>query len=128
VTENPQVSGAANLRVQALVGSTQNLQAHEVSPTLTTTGVTTTPGDIGTTTDGTIASTSSKDLKEVDAVAVYFDSAGAILGGDFTFVNFIPANGTTSFQIQGSSQNGIPGLANTVVYGSFSNLTVAGLT
>jgi hypothetical protein len=128
VTENPQVSGATSLRVQALVGNTQNLPKGEVSPTLTTTGVVNTPGEFGSTTTGTITSTSTKDLKEVQATAVYLNSAGAIIGGDFTFVDFIPANGSTSFQIQGTSESGIPGLANTVAYGSFSNLTVDGLS
>jgi hypothetical protein len=128
VTENPQVSGATSLRVQALVGTTQSLPTGDVSPTLTTTGVVNTPGEFGSSTTGTITSTSKKDLKEVQATAVYLNSAGAIIGGDFTFVDFVPANGSTSFQIQGTSDSGIPGLANTVVYGSFSNLTVAGLS
>jgi hypothetical protein len=128
VVENPQVSGAASLRVQALVENTQNLPAGKVSPTLTTSGVVNAPGEFGSTTTGTITSTSSKDLKEVSADAVYLNAAGAIIGGDFTFVDFVPANGSTSFQIQGTSESGIPGLANTVVYGSFSNLTVDGLS
>ena len=61
------------------------------------------PGDVGMTRDGTITSTSSK-ISKVDAVAVHFNSAGASLGGNFTFVDFVPANGSTSIQIQAFSQ------------------------
>ena len=61
----------------------------------------------------------------MDAVAVYYNPAGAVVGGDFTFVNFIPAGGSTSFQITGT--NVIPGVVGTQthVYATASNLTIA---
>lgn len=125
VTNSAQVSGAASLKVQAIVGSTPTGGA-SITPTIAPSGVTTSnPDGFGLQTTGTVTSTATKELQNVQAVAVYYNSNGAVIGGDSTFVNFIPAAGSTSFQISGS--NNIPGWASTQVYFSISNLTIGAL-
>ena len=119
----PKRRGGANIKVQAIATKTESYS--QSPPELTTSGVNTTNDGYSQQTTGSLASTATKQLQEVQAVAVYYNSANAIIGGDFTFVNFIPAGGNTSFQISGS--NLIPGIANTQVYASVSNLTLSSL-
>lgn len=124
VTNQAQASGATNLKVQAIIGSTQS--GSTTTPTITASGITSSdPDGFGTQTNGTVTSTATKELQNVEAVAVYYSASGAIVGGDFTFVNFIPASGSTSFQISGD--NVVPGIASTQVYFSISNLTLGAL-
>jgi hypothetical protein len=116
-----QASGVTNMKVQANVGRWQQ-NDKPITGSFTTSDVTTTPEQYGgAKTVGTITSTFAKDYKQVNAVAVYEDGAGKIIGGSSTYVDFIPANGTASFSISATSLP--PGLAKTVVYPTFSNLS-----
>jgi hypothetical protein len=64
-------------------------------------------------------------LDSVEVVVVYYDGGGAIIGGEFTFVNFIPAGGTSAFEV--TSFNDLPGLDHVEVYPQLSSLTLLGL-
>ena len=124
VTHSGQVTGAASMKVQALVSSTTSYT--QPPATFTTSGVNTTNDGYVMTTVGTVTSTASAQLQNTEATAVYYNAAGAIMGGDFTFVNFIPANGSTSFSIGGT--NLIPGVASTQVFIEVSSLTLGSLS
>jgi hypothetical protein len=118
-----EATGATRMEVQALVGSWQ-------TPTgtvgaFTASGVTTTPQDyLGLQTNATLSSTFAKDLKEVVAVAIYRDGNGTIVGGDRTFVDFVPAGGQAAVEITALSQ--LPPPAATEVYAELSNLSLLG--
>ena len=124
VSNYAQASGAANMKVQALVTKTQSYSSNP--PTLLTSGVNTTSDGFDQQTTGTVTSTASVQLQNVQAVAVYYNGGGQILGGGDTFVNFVPAGGNTSFQISGIGS--IPEIASTQVFVSVSNLTLSALS
>jgi hypothetical protein len=121
--DNLQVAGATRMEVQALVGSWQTPTG--TTGAFTASGVSTTPRDYGgLQTNATLSSTFAKDLKEVVAVAIYRDGGGAIVGGDHTFVDFVPTGGQAAVEI--SSFNDLPAPAATEVYGELSTLSLLG--
>jgi hypothetical protein len=118
-----QVAGATRMEVQALVGTWET--ATTTTGAFTASGVSTTPRDyLGLQTNATLSSTFAKDLKEVVAVAIFRDGSGAIVGGDHTFVDFVPAGGQAAVEI--SSFTDLPAPAATEVYGQLSNLSLLG--
>ena len=76
----------------------------------------------GLKTTAVVASPFTKDLKDVEAVAVYRDAKGDIIGGDVTFVNFIPAKGTATVSIDNLTWKKKP--AKTDVYVAISSLSL----
>lgn len=76
----------------------------------------------GLKTTAVVTSPFTKDLKDVEAVAVYRDAKGKIIGGDFTYVNFIPAKGTANVSIDNLTWKKKP--AKTEVYISISSLSL----
>lgn len=55
-------------------------------------------------TQGLILSTFEAEQESVHVVAIYKDAAGAVLGGEFTFVDFVPAGGQSPFEMSTFSQ------------------------
>jgi hypothetical protein len=74
---------------------------------------------------GEISNPFTKDLEDIEAIAVYYDSAGNILAGDFTFIDFVPAGGTAAFDI--THFDDLPTLDHAEVYAQLSSLTLVGL-
>jgi len=121
--ETLEVAGATRMEVQALVGNWQT--ATTTTGAFTASGVSTTTRDYGgLQTNATLSSTFGKDLKEVVAVAIYRDANGAIVGGDRTFVDFVPAGGSAAVEISNFSD--VPAPAGTEVYAELSNLSLQG--
>jgi hypothetical protein len=109
--------------VQALVGNWET--STTTTGAFTASGVSTTPRQyLGVQTNATLSSTFAKDLKSVIAVAIYRDAGGAIVGGDHTFVDFVPAGGQTAVEI--TSFSDLPAPAGTEVYAELSNLSLLG--
>ncbi len=113
------VTGATAMNVQARVSRWETIKK---VPVFTTSGVTTTSDRFTTKTNGTLASTFAKDLKSIKLTAVYKNGAGEITGGASTFVNFVPANGSTAFEV--SAFSAPPDIAATDVYANVSSLTL----
>jgi hypothetical protein len=118
-----QAAGATRMEVQALVG---DWQTPTTTPGgFTASGVSTTPRDYGgLQTNATLTSTFAKDLKEIVASAIYRDGNGAIVGGDHTYVDFVPAGGSAAVEIQSFSDTPAP--AATEVYAQLSTLSLVG--
>jgi hypothetical protein len=76
----------------------------------------------GLTTVATVHSTLRRDLTDVKAVAVYYNSAGRIIGGDDDKIDFLPAGGTAPVTIDASHV--APGVARTEVYANPDGLFV----
>jgi hypothetical protein len=124
LAHTPQVSGAVKLTVQADVTKTDAFT--DSPPTFSTSGITTDTSDgYSINTTGSVSSTSTKELQEVFVTAVYYDSAGNIIGGNLGVVNFIPAQGQTSFTAGGPGT--LPNLASTQAFPYLSNTTLADL-
>lgn len=116
-------AGATRMEVQALVGTWQT--ATTTTGAFTASGVSTTPREyLGLQTNATLSSTFAKDLKSVVAVAIYRDAGGAIVGGDRTFVDFVPAGGSAAVEI--TSFSDLPAPAGTEVYAELSTLSLLG--
>lgn len=93
------VSEAASMRVQARVGSWEPSDVESFG-SFATEQVTLRKAEYGGwSVLGFVESTFATDATDVYAVAVLRDANGAILGGDWTFVNFIPARADTSFNV-----------------------------
>lgn len=58
------------------------------------------PGDFGNQATGIVVSPFGRAFDDLRVSAVAYDAAGAIVGGGFTFVNFVPANGRTGVTVQ----------------------------
>ena len=76
----------------------------------------------GVKTTASVSSPFTKDLEELQAVAVYRDKKGKVIGGDSTFINFIPAGGKASVSIESFSQQKVP--AKTEVYVALTSLSL----
>lgn len=115
------VDGLADIRVQARVrnweredGPFGSFETSDVSVREDQFG--------GWTATGQVASTFTEDFDDVYATAVFRDSDGAIIGGAFTFIDFVPGNGDTSFQID--ALDDIDGVESSEVFVSLSNLSL----
>lgn len=84
--------------------------------------VTYTVGEFGATTTGTIASTFAEDIESPLVVAVYRDDAGAIVGGDFTFADFVPAGSDIGVEV--STLTAVPDVASAELYAQISGLSL----
>jgi hypothetical protein len=119
-----QASGVTRMEVQALVERTSSVDGPIGS--VTAEGINTVSQQyLGLKTNCTLKGTFSKDLKDLEVTAVYYNAAGQIVGGASTFAEFLPANGQVAVEISGAGE--IPAPAKTEVYGSISNLTALGL-
>lgn len=122
VGDSTQAKGATKLDVQALVGRWES-----VSGTLgdfSIAGVSTTSDAYSMKTNGTVASTFAKDLKTLRATAIYYDSSGSIIGGAYTFLDFVPSGGKAAFEV--TSMEVVPNVAKTDVMVGLSNLSLLG--
>lgn len=120
VANSAQVQSATRMEVQALVGRWE--QATSPLGAFTVEGVTSNADDFSLKTNGTVSSTFAKDLKNVEASAVYFDADNKIIGGAFTFIKFVPAGGKTGFEI--TSLQKLPNVARTGVYVGITSLSL----
>lgn len=117
-----EAAGVATMEVKALVDRWTPNES-PITGAFTTSEVTTRPDDYGgVKTSGSVASTFAKDYKDVIGVAVYRNAAGDILGGDYSFIDFVQGGGTVSFEVSGSNSPGR--VARTDVYFGLSNLSL----
>jgi hypothetical protein len=102
----------AGMRVQVLVG--RWVAAPELAGRLTASGIRNGRVAGKLTTSAVLRSTLRVSLSDADAVAVYYDRAGRIVGGHTEDVDLIPAGGSAPVLIDTSSPP--PGVARTEVY------------
>lgn len=89
-------------------------------------GVQTVPEEYGgMKTTGLLKSTFAEDLQDIEVTAIYYDAAGAIVGGTFTYAAFVPANGSIGFEL--STFNNVPNLGKTEVYPEITSLSMLGI-
>lgn len=79
--------------------------------------------DYGSNVTGIIKSTFSKDLKDIQVSTIYFDQNENIIGGNSTYVDFVPANGQTSFQVYPTELELKNNIAKVQAYGEVTSLT-----
>lgn len=92
------VAGLADIRVQARVRNWESQPGPFGS--FQTSDVSVREDDFGGwTVTGQVASTFTDDFDDVYAVAVFRNADNDIIGGAFTFIDFVPGDGDTSFQI-----------------------------
>lgn len=72
---------------------------------------------------GIVKNPYSKDLNQVYVSAIAYDADGKIIGGGFTFVDFVPANGQAAAEVA-IAASGTP--ARVELYPTLSNLTLLG--
>ena len=72
--------------------------------------------------DDAEASTFEENLQNTKATAVYYNQAGDIIGGAFTFVDFVPAGGNLGIEID--AQESLRGVARTDVLMEVTSLTL----
>lgn len=115
------VDGLTDLRVQARVRDWERAPGPYGS--FETSDITVRQDDFGGwSVTGQVASTFTEDFEDVYGVAVFRDAEDRIVGGAFTFIDFVPGGGDTSFQID--SFDDIEQVASSEVYVSLSNLSL----
>jgi hypothetical protein len=93
------VSGAVSMRVQVRAGSWERSDVQSFG-SFSADQVTLRKAEFGGwSVLGLVGSTFANDATDVYATAVLRDVNGAVLGGEWTFVNFIPARSDTSFNV-----------------------------
>jgi len=70
---------------------------------------------------GIVTSSYTKDIKQVYVAAIAYDQAGKIIGGGFTFLDFVPAAGKTAVEV-GVTVSDDP--AKVELYPTFSELSL----
>lgn len=115
-------SGVTKMKVQLLPGDSENLEDKK-PVNFKVSNVTTKAQEFGGhKTTATVSSPFTKDLKDLRAVAIYRDASDKIIGGAFTFLNFVPAGGDASVSIDNLTEGLTP--ASTDVYVEMSALTL----
>lgn len=114
-------AGVKKMTVQVLPGDTESVEGEPANFEITKIK-TKAEEYTGVKTTASVKSPFVKDLKDVKAVAVYRNAQGKIIGGDFTFINFIPAGGNAAISIDSFSQKTVP--AKTEVYVALSGLSL----
>lgn len=115
-------SGVTKMTVQALPGQSEPLENDPAN--FTVSKVTTRAQEYGgLKTTATVESPFTKDLKDLKAVAIYRDQSDKIIGGGFTFLNFVPAGGKAAVSIDSSFGKGLTP-ASTDVHIALSGLTM----
>jgi hypothetical protein len=112
IAEETELAGVTGMRVQVLVG--RWAEAKGFAGGLKASGVRTTRVAGQLTTTATLTSTLAQNLGDADAVAVYYNRAGRIIGGQSEGIDFIPARG--SARVLMDTDTALPGIARTQVY------------
>lgn len=114
--------GVTKMKVQILPGQSEVLEDEPAN--FTVSNVTTRAQEFGGfKTTATVESPFTKDLKDLHAVAIYRNKSDKIIGGDSTWLNFVPASGKASLSIDSlTQQQALP--ASTDIHVALSNLTL----
>lgn len=92
-------------------------------PEFTTENVAYVPDDYFPKVTGIVKSPYQKDLENIRVAAVAYDEAGNIIGGGFTYLDFVPANGQAAVEVS-ITTSGVP--ATVELYPTISGLTLLG--
>lgn len=118
---NPDLGTITSMEVQ--LGSADWEEPDGPVGEFTITDIATRTGEFGqVTTTARVNSTFADEITNPKAVVVYYDADGAVLGGDFTFVDFVPAGGTIPVEISGF--DAVPGLSSSDIFITFSFLSL----
>ncbi|MBM4429508.1 MAG: hypothetical protein FJ026_04060 [Chloroflexi bacterium] len=109
---------ASRIEVQVREGKAS---ATDPVPTFTVDAVTYHAGDYTSYATGVIASPYDRDVTDLRVSAVPYNSAGEIIGGGFTFLNFILANSTTGVKV---TVTGLKEVASVELYPVISGLSI----
>jgi hypothetical protein len=111
--------GATRMDVVIANGESDWQQLAEVAGEFTFSDVKTKGTDYGPTTTGRISSTFDEQMDDLRVDVVYKDAAGEVLGGNYTYVDFVPAGGQASFKVSTWVQINPKKIAQTDVYYSY---------
>jgi hypothetical protein len=115
------VEGVAAMEVQVLPGVSES--AHEGVQGFVVDQINSVEDEWGgITTTARVTSPFTKDLTDLTVNAVYRNANGDIIGGAWTFLSFVPAQGSTGLEVTGTDLAEAP--ASTDVYVGLSNLTL----
>ncbi len=122
VADTTSAAGVTGLRVQILVGSWAPAQG--LAGNLSADGVRTSVVAGKLTTTATLHSTLGQPLSGADVVAVYYDQAGRIIGGQADNVDVVPAGGAVPVLLDTSTT--LAGVAKSEVYANPKDLLTPG--
>jgi hypothetical protein len=108
--------GAKSVEVVAENGEHDWNEIDYVPGELVFSQVKTTQGDYGPQTTGRIQSSFDDQLETVKIMSVYRNPAGKVIGGLYTYVDFVPAQGKASFKISAFSDLENAKIKDTEVY------------
>lgn len=106
------------VEVQLLQGETATPLTPEYP--FTTENVTFIPGSYSQKVTGIVKNAFEKDINDIRVLAIAYDAAGKIIGGGYTYVDFVPANGQSAVEVN-VTIGGEP--AKVELYPLFSSLT-----
>ncbi|MBX5444564.1 hypothetical protein [Sphaerobacter sp.] len=92
-------------------------------PEFATENVNYVPDDYFPKVTGIVKSPYQKDLENIRVAAIAYDEAGNIIGGGFTYLDFVPANGQAAVDVS-ITTSGVP--AKVELYATLSGLTLLG--
>lgn len=92
----PEGTTAASVDVQIMAGKPSDSEA---GPMLSTANATYIADPYSSKVTGTVSNLSDTTLDTIRVSAIAYDAAGAIIGGGFTYVDFVPARGNAAAEI-----------------------------
>lgn len=117
----PDAEGVKKMSVQVLPGEDEALESAPDNFVVSKVK-TKTEEYFGIKTTASVSSPFTKDLENLHAVAVYRNAKGKIVGGESSFVNFVPAKGKAAISIESTAFEKVP--AKTEVYVALSSLSL----
>ena len=93
---NDATQKAAKIQVQLRSGSAR--ASTDKNP-LSVANVTVQSGSFSQNATGVVSNAGASDLKDVQVYAVAYDASGAIVGGGFTFLDFVPGGGSSAAKL-----------------------------
>ena len=122
------VKGVVKVQVQALAVNWQVLQSPPGAFTTDKVNTKVTPNgyDEGSyiITTGTVHSTFAKDLQSVRVTSIYYGASDSVVGGNSTFIPFVPAGGDVSFETNLPDSGSAMKISRTEVYAEVTNLSL----
>jgi hypothetical protein len=112
IANDTELAGVTGIRVQVTVGRWADAKGFGGGLTASSVRTSRVAGKLTTT--ATLRSTLAQNVADADAVAVYFNKAGRVIGGQSEGIDFIPARG--SVPVMMDTSQALRGIAQTKVY------------
>jgi hypothetical protein len=103
IAGNSYLTGAEAVARMEVQVQTDELVPSEPLPIFTAENISYFPGDYSSSVTGQIVNPYPRDISQLKVAAILYDGAGTIIGGGYTYLDFVPANGRAAVDVSVTS-------------------------